>query len=316
MQIPNWTKIKILVVGDVMLDRYWHGKVDRISPESPVPVVEVAEESERLGGAANVAANVVGLGADCRLLSIVGDDDSGQRISTLCHDSNIQAHFQTDKRIRTTEKLRIVARNQQLLRADFESHPTHEVLAASLEDFRQQVIDVDLVLVSDYDKGGLTHVQSMINIAKSHAKPVLIDPKGSDYGKYQGATLITPNLKEFHQAGGILTDSDSMANSARSLLAKYSISGLLVTRSEQGMTLYLDDGTSVHSPACAREVYDVSGAGDTVAAVFGVGIAAGMDYPALLDLANLAAGSVVSKFGTVAINSQDLKSAATNQERT
>lgn len=290
-----------------MLDRYWYGSVDRISPESPVPIVEVKQESYALGGAANVAANVAGLGAKVNLLSIIGDDDAGSRLVNLCNDAGIDASLEVDRRVRTTEKLRIVARNQQLLRADFEAVPSHEVLNAIMGRYQKQLPQADVVLLSDYGKGGLTHIRGMIDEARKFSRKVVVDPKGNDFSRYRGATMVTPNLKEFQLAGGYVDDEDAMAESAVRLIKQNDFESLLVTRSEQGMTLYDQNGTSFHSPANSREVFDVSGAGDTVAAIISVGIAAGMDTQNLLELANLAAGCVVSKFGTVAITRDELK---------
>lgn len=295
------SQVRVAVVGDVMLDRYWWGQVERISPESPVPVVDVDRTDCRLGGAANVAANVVGLGAECTLISIVGDDDAGNLLCGLLDDSGIHSRVVKTRGVRTTEKLRIVARNQQLLRVDFESRPTRELLAQTLDDLRGCLDSVDLLILSDYGKGGLAHIEAMIRLARDAGKSVVVDPKGNDYSRYRGATVVTPNLKEFEHAGGETQSEERMERSAMELVHRFELGALLVTRSEKGMTLYTADNRRIHSPARAREVFDVSGAGDTVAAVVGVGIAAGLSFESILDLANRAAGQVIGKFGTAVI---------------
>ncbi|GJL81922.1 MAG: ADP-heptose synthase [marine bacterium B5-7] len=285
-----------------MLDRYWSGTVERISPESPVPVVDITQTECRMGGAANVAANVVGLGALCSLFSIVGEDDSGRVLAGLISESGIDSRVTQSADVRTIEKLRIVARNQQLLRVDFESRPTHELLAQALEDVTSIMTNIDMLILSDYGKGGLTHIEHMISAAREASVPVVVDPKGGDYQRYRGATLITPNLKEFEQTGGDTSSEEAMMESAHEIIDRYDFDSLLVTRSEKGMTLYRRDAEPIHSPATAREIFDVSGAGDTVAAVVGVALAAGLDARATLGLANRAAGQVVAKFGTAIVD--------------
>jgi rfaE bifunctional protein kinase chain/domain len=298
--------VKVAVVGDVMLDRYWSGSVDRISPESPVPVVDVKTTDVRMGGAANVAANVAGLGAHCTLVSLVGDDEAGRLLCDMASRSGIAARITTSAEIRTTEKLRIVARNQQLLRVDFESRPTHELLIEALGVVRECMSSIDTIILSDYGKGGLTHIEAMINMARESNVRVVVDPKGNDYDRYRGATLITPNLREFEQSGGILRDERIVDASAFEMVSRLGVGGILVTQSERGMTLYTEDGGKVESPALAREVFDVSGAGDTVAAVVGVCLAAGLEPEQVLKLANRAAGQVVGKFGTVPVDIGEL----------
>lgn len=307
MSLPDaFAGLRVLVVGDVMLDRYWWGTVERISPESPVPVVDVDRSECKLGGAANVAANVVGLGARCTLVSTIGDDEAGAALCDLLERSGIHGKVMRSADLRTIEKLRIVARNQQLLRVDFESRPTHELLSRSLDDVAGCMGDTDLVILSDYGKGGLAHIGRMIEMAAAADVPVVVDPKGADYERYRGASLVTPNLREFELAGGAVDDEDAMADSARAMIARFGFGALLVTRSEKGMTLFTAAGERVHSPARAREVYDVSGAGDTVAAVAGVGLAAGWPWPRLLELANRAAGQVVAKFGTAVVDLREI----------
>ena len=269
--------VRLLVVGDVMLDRYWFGEVSRISPEAPVPVVKVERLEERLGGAANVARNAVALGARTALLSVVGDDEAGRSLSRLLEEGEIDAGMHVDRDIDTTVKLRVIGRQQQLLRIDFETTPSHEILQAKLADFEQRVVQADVVILSDYGKGGLTHIADMIQIARSHDKPVLVDPKGDEWGKYAGATVITPNRSELREVVGRWSSEDELLAKAQKLRGELGLEALLVTRSEEGMTLFADDGIH-HQPAQAREVFDVSGAGDTVIATLAVMLAAGADW--------------------------------------
>lgn len=298
--------IRVAVVGDVMLDRYWRGDVERISPESPVPVVDIRSTECRLGGAANVAANVASLGAACTLVSAVGEDEAGRALCDLLARTGIDSRVRRSESMTTIEKLRIVARNQQLLRVDFESRPTHEELARSLDDVREVIGAVDALILSDYGKGGLTHIARMIELARAAGVPVVVDPKGGDYSRYRGAAMITPNLREFEQAGGVIESEETLQSSAEELIRRFDLGGILVTRSEQGMTLFTD-GQRIHGAALAREVFDVSGAGDTVVAVIGVGLAAGFGFEDILELANRAAGQVVGKFGTAVVDADALE---------
>jgi len=298
--------LRTLVVGDTMLDRYWVGDVNRISPEAPVPVVNVADVKECAGGAGNVAANIASLGARCELLSFVGDDDAGRRLSEILARAGVDRHLHIDTRGRTTEKLRIVSRNQQLLRADFESRPSAELLEQSVADFRAISRDVDSVVISDYGKGGLAHIEEMIEAAKERQVPVIVDPKGTDYARYRGATLVTPNREEFAQATGVSTQDAHFAETARGLVQEAELSGLLVTQGEEGMTLFLSSGEVLHQDATAREVFDVSGAGDTVVAVVAVGIALKLEWAQCIKWATLGASSVVGRFGTSVVRKSDL----------
>ena len=298
----------VLVVGDVMLDRYWFGEVSRISPEAPVPVVKVERLEERLGGAANVARNAASLGAVASLLSVVGDDEAGRVLARLLDAGQIAAGLHIDREIDTTVKLRVIGRQQQLLRIDFETTPSHEILQAKLEDFVRRVADSDVVILSDYGKGGLTHIAEMIRIARAANKPVLVDPKGDDWGKYAGATVITPNRSELRDVVGRWNSEDQLTAKAQKLRGELGLEALLVTRSEEGMTLYVDDGIH-HQPAKAREVFDVSGAGDTVIATLGVMIAAGADWAEAIRVSNVAAGIVVGKLGTAVVTRPELLAA-------
>ncbi|MFQ3245276.1 MAG: rfaE bifunctional protein kinase chain/domain [Arenicella sp.] len=294
----QFSDIKTLVVGDVMLDRYWFGSVDRISPEAPVPVLAVKREESRAGGAANVAHNLLALGAQSNLLSVVGDDDAGREIARIIESYGAKTTLTIDQSIKTIVKLRMVAQNQQLLRADFEEKPSEEILSQCLDDYREAIKEADVVILSDYGKGGLAHVADMIVAAKALEKPVIIDPKGSDYSRYAGATLITPNMKEFEAVAGICSSDTDFSSKAHALRDDLDLDYLLVTRSEKGMSLFSRDGSQMDSPATALEVYDVSGAGDTVISLMALATVAGFSNEDKLTLANTVAGIVVGKLGT------------------
>jgi rfaE bifunctional protein kinase chain/domain len=296
---------RVLVVGDVMLDRYWFGDVNRISPEAPVPVVHVTRSEERLGGAANVARNAATLGAQTSLLCVIGDDEPAKKLIELLTHSNVAAHVQSDPGLATTIKLRIVSRQQQLIRIDFESTPTHEVLLAGLARFDALLSSHDVVLLSDYAKGGLTHVEKMIANARAAGKTILVDPKGDDWARYRGASVITPNRSELREVVGRWHSEDDLEQRISKLRAELDIAALLLTRSEEGMTLYTSHGV-VHEPAQAREVYDVSGAGDTVIATLAAMLGAGLPLPAAMAHANRAAGVVVAKLGTATVEYHEL----------
>ena len=296
---------RVLVAGDVMLDRYWFGEVSRISPEAPVPVVKVDRVEERPGGAANVARNVAALSAKASLLSVVGRDEAGRSLRQLLKRDRIAASLHDDPTITTTVKLRVIGRRQQLLRADFETPPSHEVLASKLKDFERLLKNCDVVILSDYGKGGLAHIARMIALARRHNKPVLVDPKGEDYSRYRGATLVTPNRAELHAVIGDWSNETALTTKAQNLRQRLGIGAMLVTRSEEGMTLYRR-GSRLHVPAQAREVYDVSGAGDTVIATIAVMLAAGQDLESAVRIANRAAGIVVGKFGTAVVQPDEL----------
>lgn len=296
---------KLLVVGDVMLDRYWFGEVNRISPEAPVPVVKVERHEERPGGAANVARNAASLGAQVSLLSVVGQDEAGETLAKLLTQAGVETSLHADASLDTTVKLRVLGRQQQLLRIDFETRPSHEVLQIKLADFAARIATVDAVILSDYGKGGLTHIAQMIELARAAGKPVLVDPKGDDYQRYQGATLLTPNRSEFAQVAGQWQSEADLQARALALRAQLGLAALLVTRSEEGMSLFGVEAV-VHEPTQAREVYDVSGAGDTVIATLGVMLAAGCDLPVAMKWANRAAGIVVGKLGTATVTPAEL----------
>ena len=296
---------RVLVVGDVMLDRYWFGDVNRISPEAPVPVVHVQRQEDRLGGAANVARNAAALGAHAGLLCGVGSDEPGERIVELLGDSGVHAYLERDPALATTIKLRVLSRQQQLLRVDFENTPAHEVLLAGLARFDALLPSYGVVLMSDYAKGGLTHVTQMISKARAAGRAVLVDPKGDDWARYRGATVITPNRAELREVVGTWKSDDDLLARVTKLRDELRFDALLLTRSEEGMTLFTDDGVR-HEPAVAREVYDVSGAGDTVIATLAVALGAGLPLAHGVALANRAAGIVVGKLGTATVDYDEL----------
>ncbi len=296
---------RVLVVGDVMLDRYWYGAVDRISPEAPVPVVRITREEERNGGAANVAYNVVTLGAQASLLTVVGDDEASHKLEALVANTGIQTHFGRDAELKTTVKLRVIGRQQQLLRLDFENTPKSEILASQTAAFAQLLPSHGAVLFSDYGKGGLAHVSDMISRARSAGKPILIDPKGSDYSRYSKATVITPNRAELQQVIGGWTTEAELQRKAHALREQLQLDALLLTRSEEGMTLFDGDG-ELHVSAQAREVFDVTGAGDTVIATMAALVSAGLSLREAMPWANRAGGLVVGKFGTATVSYEEL----------
>ena len=306
MLIPDTARARVLIVGDVMLDRYWFGEVSRISPEAPVPVVKVEKVEERPGGAANVARNAAALGAQAMLLSVVGEDEAGQTLARLLEADGIATGLHKDAQLSTTVKLRVIGRRQQLLRIDFETWPTHEVLRAKLSEFEQRLAQCDAVILSDYGKGGLTHIADMIRLARAAGKPVLVDPKGDDFTRYAGATLLTPNRAELRAVIGRWDNDAELAAKAQQLRTRLELEALLVTRSEEGMTLFSAAGMW-HEPAVAREVYDVSGAGDTVIATLAVMLGSGLDLAGAMRCANRAAGVVVGKFGTATCTLAELQ---------
>jgi rfaE bifunctional protein kinase chain/domain len=295
----------VLVVGDVMLDRYWFGEVSRISPEAPVPVVLISKEDQRLGGAANVAWNCKELGARTRLLSVVGRDEPGRELEKLLKKMGIAASLHHDAALHTTQKLRVIARRQQLLRIDFEKPPSREVLASKLAEFKSALAECDAVILSDYGKGGLHHIGEMIRTARRARKRVLIDPKGDDYSRYKGASVITPNLAELRDVVGSWKDEKDLRGRAVALRDKLGLEALLLTRGEDGMTLF--SGKKISSvKAEKREVMDVTGAGDTVIATLAVMLGAGAGMEAAMRIANRAAGIVVGKLGTAAATHAEL----------
>jgi D-glycero-beta-D-manno-heptose-7-phosphate kinase len=296
---------RVLVVGDVMLDRYWFGDVDRISPEAPVPVVRVARTDDRLGGAANVARNVAALGAVASLIGVIGADEPGDCVRRLLETSGVAPHLFVDAAVKTTIKLRVIGRTQQLLRIDFEDKPTDDALIAKLGEFERVVGAHDVVVFSDYGKGGLTHIPRMIATARAAGCRVLVDPKGSEYSRYRGAHIITPNRAELREVVGRWADEAELTGKAQALRRDLGLEALLLTRSEEGMSLY-SDGSTLNVPTVAREVFDVSGAGDTVIATMAAGLAAGASLEDAVRLSNQAAGIVVGKLGTAVVTADEL----------
>ena len=302
----QFSKARLLVVGDVMLDRYWFGDTNRISPEAPVPVVQVGKIDERLGGAANVARNVAALGAKTTILGVIGDDESGRRVSELLKSSGVDSQLEVDAKVPTTVKLRVIARQQQLIRLDFEEAPSQAALAHKLERYEKLVGDADVVILSDYGKGALGQVALMIEQARTQKKMILVDPKGDDYEKYRGATVLTPNRSELRQVVGQWTSEDDLTKRVQDLRKSLDLEALLLTRSEEGMSLFTETGVR-HVKAQAREVFDVSGAGDTVIATLAVALAAGWPLERAMTLANRAGGIVVGKLGTATVTSEELQ---------
>lgn len=301
---------RVLVVGDSMLDRYWFGNVDRISPEAPVPILHVVRDEERVGGAANVAVSVNKLGAQTTLLSVIGADEPGVRLQKLLIDEGVRPVLCTDPTMRTTVKLRAIGRSQQLIRIDFEDRPRHELLAGLMTSFVAELASHDIVLFSDYGKGGLAHIGKMIELARQAGKPVLVDPKGSDYSRYRGATVVTPNRVELTQVIGEWASESDLENKSHELRRNLELEFLLLTRSEEGMSLFssglsgIDENLRI--PAQAREVFDVTGAGDTVIGVLGVMMACGLTISEAVSVANKAGGIVVGKFGTASVTLEEL----------
>ena len=301
----NWNRARILIVGDVMLDRYWFGEVNRISPEAPVPIVRVEKREERLGGAANVARNTASLGASTALLGVTGDDEPARVIDTLLGEMGISSHLARDASISTIVKLRVIGRQQQLVRIDFEEAPTDTVLRDKLTQFNSLVAGHDVIVFSDYAKGSLVSVAEMIGMARKLGKRILVDPKGDDFSRYAGASILTPNKSEMVRIVGQWKNEDDLTARAQKLRAELGLEALLLTRSEEGMSLYRD-GDVQHFPTMAREVFDVSGAGDTVIATLAVMLGAGASLVDAVAMANRAGGIVVGKLGTATVTREEL----------
>lgn len=300
-----WDSARILVVGDVMLDRYWFGDVNRISPEAPVPVVRVERREERLGGAANVARNTASLSAKTALLGVTGDDEPAHVVEQLLGEMGIRSHLNRDASISTIVKLRVIGRQQQLVRIDFEESPTDTVLRDKLTQFNSLVADYDVIIFSDYAKGSLVNVAEMIATAKKLGKRILVDPKGDDFTPYAGASILTPNRSELVRIVGQWKSEEDLTERAQGLRQSLGLEALLLTRSEEGMTLYRENDVQ-HFPTMAREVFDVSGAGDTVIATLAVMLGAGATLVEAVKMANRAGGIVVGKLGTATVTRDEL----------
>ncbi len=307
VQIPSFENAKVLVVGDLMLDRYWHGPTSRISPEAPVPVVHVSEIEERPGGAGNVALNIAILGAKSTVLGLTGNDDAAKALEKTLQASGVNTHFIKLEDNATVTKLRVMSRHQQLIRLDFEDGFIGQDLSEMEAEFIKLLEEHDVVVCSDYGKGSLRNIQTLIALCKEKNIPVLVDPKGNDFAKYAGASLITPNLSEFEEVAGKCADEDDLVAKAQQVCDENQFGALLVTRSEHGMSLIESDRTVTHLPTRARDVYDVTGAGDTVISTLAAALAVGQDLPQSTALANFAAGLVVAKSGTASVTVEELQ---------
>lgn len=305
----QFQQAKVLVLGDVMLDRYWFGATNRISPEAPVPVVKVQDIEERAGGAANVAMNIASLNVPVTLHGFIGQDDAGRSLDRLLTHHQIQNHCVALDSHPTITKLRILSRHQQLLRLDFEEDFHSVTSDGLLTKLAEEIHHYGALILSDYGKGTLSAVKQMIQLAKSANVPVLIDPKGTDFERYRGATLLTPNLSEFEAVAGVCKDDEELIKRGLKLIEQYELSALLVTRSEKGMTLLRPNKPAYHLPTQAKEVFDVTGAGDTVISVLATAIADGRNLEEACYLANAAAGVVVGKLGTSTVTPTELENA-------
>ncbi len=309
LTMPRFDKSQVLVIGDVMLDRYWHGGTSRISPEAPVPVVKVGQVEDRAGGAGNVALNIAALGSGASLISVIGNDEAGESLRLRLGAAGVHTDFQVSANKPTITKLRVISRHQQLLRMDFEE-------LFSVEDSVEFTVKAEAliplmgaVVLSDYAKGSLQDAQALIAIARKFNVPVLVDPKGTDFERYSGASLLTPNLVEFEAVVGVCRNESELVQKGTDLMRSLSLQSLLITRGENGMTLLRPDQPELHLPARAREVFDVTGAGDTVISVLAASLAAGEDLPQAVALANLAASIVVAKLGTATVSGPELRRA-------
>lgn len=307
VQIPSFKNAKVLVVGDLMLDRYWHGPTSRISPEAPVPVVHVNEIEERPGGAGNVALNLAILGARSTVLGLTGNDDAANALEKTLQASGVDTYFIRLENNSTITKLRVMSRHQQLIRLDFEDGFVGQDLSILETKFSELLDEHDVVVCSDYGKGCLHNIQTLITLCKKKNIPVLVDPKGNDFAKYAGASLITPNLSEFEAVAGQCADEDDLITKAEKVCKENQLGALLITRSEHGMSLIESNNTVTHLPTRAREVYDVTGAGDTVISTLAAALAVGQDLPQSTALANFAAGLVVAKSGTASVTVEELQ---------
>ncbi|MCM2680389.1 bifunctional D-glycero-beta-D-manno-heptose-7-phosphate kinase/D-glycero-beta-D-manno-heptose 1-phosphate adenylyltransferase HldE [Echinimonas agarilytica] len=313
LTLPDYSTARVVVAGDLMLDRYWQGPTSRISPEAPVPVVKVEQLDDRPGGAANVALNLAALTVHTELLGMTGKDEAADALGTALSGVGIATHFQQVGHCPTITKLRVLSRHQQLIRLDFEDNFAEVDASPLLADFETAIQGAGIAILSDYAKGALSQVSEMIAIAKRNGIPVLVDPKGSEFEKYRGATLMTPNLSEFELVVGCCNTEQELVEKAHALRQELELDALLVTRGEQGMTLITADQAELHLPAVVKEVYDVTGAGDTVISVLAASLAAGASMPASCALANIAAGIVVGKLGTSTVSQMELAQAIAEQ---
>lgn len=309
IHIPNFESARVLVAGDAMLDRYWHGSTSRISPEAPVPVVKVEEAEERPGGAGNVALNIAALGAHATLLAVTGADEAARTLTVQLGAAGVRCLFQSIPGMATVTKLRVLSRHQQLIRLDFENGLPGFEPSSLLPSYCSALAEANVVVLSDYGKGALGAVQDMIKAARAAQRPVLVDPKSRDFSIYRGATAVTPNLAEFEAVVGHCRNEEEMVIKGTALLEEYELEALLITRGEHGMSLLQRGREALHLPAKAREVYDVTGAGDTVISALAAALAAGEDFAHATAFANLAAGIVVGKLGTATVSVPEIRRA-------
>lgn len=309
LDMPPFQQARVLVVGDVMLDRYWHGDAMRISPEAPVPVVHVGNREGRPGGAGNVALNIAALGAATSLVGVVGKDDEGEELKSRLNAAGVYCDFLQSADKPTITKLRVISRHQQLIRLDFEQAFDAQDIVGLDTKVANLLDNAQTLVLSDYAKGGLAEVAALIQLGRRKNIPVIVDPKGTDFNKYRGATLLTPNLSEFEAVVGRSASEEELVSKGLRLVQALGLEALLITRGEHGMTLIRPNSPELHLPAHAQEVFDVTGAGDTVISVLAASMAAGHAMAAATMLANLAAGLVVGKLGTAAISAPELRRA-------
>ncbi|GGA81719.1 bifunctional protein HldE [Neiella marina] len=309
LTLPDYSTAKVAVAGDLMLDRYWQGPTGRISPEAPVPVVKVEQFDDRPGGAANVALNLAALKVNTRLLGMTGNDEAAEVLQRALTGVGVATDFQQVEDLPTITKLRVISRHQQLIRLDFEESFAAIDAAPMTASFEQALVEANVVVLSDYAKGALSQVAELIRLARKAGRIVLVDPKGTDFEKYRGATLLTPNLGEFEAVVGTCKSEADLVAKAHKLRHDFELDALLVTRGEHGMTLISGDGDELHLPAMVKEVFDVTGAGDTVISVLAASLAAGTPIAESCALANIAAGIVVAKLGTSTVSQMELAQA-------
>ena len=312
ISLPDFSRGRLVIVGDVMLDRYWHGSTNRISPEAPVPVVKVETDEFRAGGAGNVALNAAMLGTQTELVALVGRDEAAQRLREQLQGGGVLCHLLEAPQHPTITKLRIISRHQQLIRLDFEDNFAELESAGMEQAFEAALPGAGAVVLSDYGKGTLAQAGSMIRMARERGIAVVVDPKGTDFGRYRGATVITPNMSEFEAEVGRCADEASLRTRGEALRAAHELSAVLITRSERGVTLLQKGLPALDLPTRARDVFDVTGAGDTVVAVLGAGLACGLSLAEATALANVAAGIVVGKLGTATVSPEELSTALRN----
>ena len=314
LEMPSFQDARLLVIGDVMLDRYWHGSANRISPEAPVPVVKVANQEDRPGGAGNVALNISALGSATRIIGVVGEDESGTELVSRLTAAGVLCDFIHCPDKPTITKLRVISQHQQLIRADFEQAFEKQDVISLLTKAKAQICNTQAMVLSDYAKGALQEIAPLIKLGRDHGNPVIVDPKGSDFDKYRGATLITPNLNEFEAVVGHCANETDLVAKGMQLVSGLELEAILITRGENGMTLIRPDSPELHLPAKAQEVFDVTGAGDTVISVLAAALAAGETMADATALANIAAGQVVGKLGTAAISGPELRRAILGEQ--